>query len=256
MYYDDVMEYARKSNTKILTGPNMPVYPLMTNASWADYLHNYLMSINTTLNECEFDGISVDYEFGSTFFEKLGIVTEKESIEYSSLLATLKKAMHNRIISADVGLHGIRHDEYPLLMRPWVTKEALNSGSVDWIDTMSYHLSKTGSISPWKHDIFWLHNMWGIDKYRINLGIGLFSQNGTSEPTNHAICKICPNITADTTVCKDTVFVSTNMAKQIGQFVAENNIGGVFPWASNYDCFVPKLRLCRAIAAGMQKNLF
>ena len=248
--YEEVMERAQKSNTKILTGPNISIYPLMTNASWGDYLNNYLDSINTTLNNCNFDGISIDYEFGSTFFEKLGIVTEKETIEYSSFLATLKKSMNDRLISADIGVWGFQHGDYPLLIRPWVTKEVLNSGAVDWVDTMSYHYSKSGSILQWKKDIFWLHNLWGIDKSRINLGIGLFSHRGNSEPTNHAICKMCPNITANDTICENITFVSTNMAQQIGSYVAENKIGGVFPWASNYDCFIPELRLSRAIYRG------
>ena len=76
-----------------------------------------------------------------------------------------------------------------------------------YINIMGYHASADCSISPWRKDGAVAHELWGLAKSQINIGVGLFFFNMSSdytvlgEPTWGALAPRCPEISEDECVC-------------------------------------------------------
>ena len=104
---------------------------------------------------------------------------------------------------------------------------------------MSYHWNKYGSIINWKENIFALKYFYKYNLSKVNLGIGYFSKyrinKRLSEPTWMFLSKQCPNINPSLNVCNNINFVGKEMNQKIGELAVKEGLGGVFPWAANYD---------------------
>lgn len=100
---------------------------------------------------------------------------------------------------------------------------------------MSYHYPKDCSILPWIKDLFLIHEIWGIPTSQINIGIGLFSFNGSTQITWDDVSNECPDIQPSDCECKGVYFVSKHQHEKIGKWVRDHGYRGVFPWAASYD---------------------
>jgi len=218
-------------------------------------LTNYLQSIGNAVRACEIDGIEVDYEYQDKI-TPLGIVTPAASEHYSQFLVNVKKAMGpDKIISADISIWGIAAGNYILGFLPWINASLVNSGQIDFINTMSYHWNHNGDIFAWKKDYFFLTTLWGFDPSRINLGLPYYSRldNG-SEPTWAHLSHLCPNIAYTFNVCNDIIFIGKKMNYDIGVFIKDKNLGGAFPWALSYDAIDNNNTLVTYLSHGMGNN--
>ena len=80
---------------------------------------------------------------------------------------------------------------------------------------MDNHWRKN-DIKPWKRDIFIFHNIWGIDKSRINLGIGFYHINKNP-------------------------YITPNIAFKIGKYINDQHLRGAFIFAATYDNYTNPL---------------
>ena len=237
-----ILNMAHKHNTKILWGCGIQhIHEVLWNPEKKYLRDNYINSIGDAIQECGVDGIEVDYEFQDSKYMNLGIVTPSESTHYSHLLADIKTAVGpDKIVSADVSIWGVAPGNYILGILPWINATMLNRGDFDYINTMSYHWNKDGSILAWKKDA-WFIDKWGIDRKRVNIGIPYFSENRTkqlkiyNEPIWVGLSPSCPNIHPAENICNGTVFIGKNMNYRLGRWIQSEGFGGVFPWAANYD---------------------
>ena len=89
-----------------------------------------------------------------------------------------------------------------------------------------------------KKDVFFL-DFWGIDRSHVNIGIPYFSTEfwlkKHGEPTWNSLSKKCPNIAYNQNTCNSIVFVGKKMNYELGKWIKQQGLGGVFPWALNYD---------------------
>jgi len=239
IYLKKMIYYAHKHNVKVQWGCGISqIHDLLWNPEKSFLEMNYVNSIKAALDECEVDGIEVDYEFYDSKYGKLGIVTSEESTRYSKFLSNIKKAIGKKEVSADISIWGMGQGEWLLGVMPWINATMLNRGDFDFINVMSYHWSRFGLLWAWKKDLYFI-DKWGIDRQRVNIGIPYFSdlfwQHGHSEPVWKTLSKNCPNIDPLKNVCTNTVFIGKQMNFEIGKWVKRENIGGTFPWALNYD---------------------
>ena len=56
-----------------------------------------------------------------------------------------------------------------------------------------------------------------------------------NEPTWNKLSNLCPNININENICKNISFIGKKMNENIGKLIRKYNLGGVFPWAANYD---------------------
>ena len=62
----------------------------------------------------------------------------RQASRFTELLAEIKQTFPQPfLISADVGVHGYTQGSYPLLVEPWVNVTMLNTGDIDFVNTMS-----------------------------------------------------------------------------------------------------------------------
>ena len=239
--HDHFINVAHKHNIKVLWGlGDLDIYSIL----WDNNVilrTNYLNTIGKAMNDCEIDGIEIDYEYPRINSKQLGIITLKQSTIYSKFLGDLKKVIGpHKIVAADISIWGMGKGEWILGMLPWINVTMLNNGDFDYINTMSYHWSRFGSLWAWKKDAFFI-DQWGIDKSRVNIGIPYFStefwNNQSSEPSWHSLSKKCPNIDYINNTCNDIVFIGKKMNFELGQWIKQQKFGGVFPWALNYDSY-------------------
>ena len=81
------------------------------------------------MNDCDIDGIEIDYEFSPIELENGGIVYHNDSTTYSRFLADLKKAVGpNKTVAADVSIWGVGSGEWLLGVFPWINVTMLNNG--------------------------------------------------------------------------------------------------------------------------------
>jgi len=227
------------------------------NSTWALYRENYLKTIGAAATACGIDGIEVDFEFtsGPGILAQLGIVTPQLKLAYSQLLADIKLGLGgDREISADLGVWGIAQTSFPLTVLPWVDAGMLNSGAIDFVNAMSYHWSADGNLRAWQKDAWLLHDVWGYERSRVNIGIGYFSMEMkhkwdpfhiVGEPTwKHLQMSNpmnCQNVSDDLNICKKDdgsradVFVGKLQNQRIGELILRGGWRGAFPWAANYD---------------------
>ena len=250
-----LLELGKKNNVIIQWGPGIS-YPKDTYN--LTFMNNYYSSIKDACNKCGIGGIEVDFEYGQTLLEKLGIVTSEDSNNYSHFLSNIKKAVgKNILVSADIGTLGLPPDDYFLEFWPWVNSTMLNNNNIDFVNTMSYHWNKDGLLNKWKLNILALKYLYKYNLSKVNLGIGYFSDykiNKTlHEPTWTSLSKKCPNIDPDLNVCNDILFVGKKMNENIGKLAIENGFGGVFPWAANYDSIEFNNSLVKWLVKGFKK---
>jgi hypothetical protein len=239
-----VLKLAHSHDVKVQWGCGVEdIHDVLWNPDKNYLRQNYIDSIGAAVRECGVDGIELDYEFGDSKHMNIGIVTYDESTHYSQFLADIKTAIgKDKIVSADVSIWGVAPGNWILGALPWVNATMLNRGDFDFINTMSYHWNKDGSIWSWKKDA-WFIDKWGIDRKRVHIGIPYFSMNRTknlkpyNEPSWGGLSALCPNIDPKANVCDGVVFVGKQMNEDIGRWVKEEGFGGVFPWAANYDSF-------------------
>jgi len=228
------------NNAKVMWGGGgMPLDEFLWNPKKKHIRKNYLKTIRKAMDDCNIDGISVDYEFSTIAKEQIGIVTPEQSTYYSYFLKDLKKAVgKDKLVSADISIEGIGKGNWIFGILPWINATMLNRGDFDYVNTMSYHWSSCGSILAWEKDMFFI-DLWGIDRKRVNLGLPYFStkfwQHSGAEPTWQNLSPRCPNINYEQNECDGTVFVGKQMNYELGQFIAKNGFRGAFPWAANYD---------------------
>mmetsp|Transcript_21724 Transcript_21724/g.30688 ORF Transcript_21724/g.30688 Transcript_21724/m.30688 type:complete len:341 (-) Transcript_21724:29-1051(-) len=267
--FQRMAKVALQHKKKITWAPGaIDVWQLISNSSWATFRSNYIGSIGQAVQDCSaavggvIAGIEIDYECPPTVFGHGGIVSHEEALNYTQFLVQIQHAMGPGYeISADVGvwgLDGIWHegDSYPFLLTPWINVELLKKTENMFINTMSYHHSKSCSITEFKIDAAFAHNIWGIPKDRINLGIGYYSFNKTNpksigEPSWSSLSKHCPNIAPNLCICDDVLFVGKQQNFEIGKFVREEGYRGVFPWAANYDSLTNNNTLISYLGRGL-----
>ena len=237
-----IRNVSRRHGTKLVWGLGVPD-PLLHDILWGDNASegeaNYLASIGPAVRACDIDGIEVDYEFQDSPHGKMGVVTPEGSTRYTHFLAAIKRSLGaGKTVGADISIWGVGHGEYILGVLPWVNATMLNHGAFDYVNTMSYHWSRFGSLWAWEKDAFFL-DLWGIDRSRVNLGLPYFStrflEHSHAEPTWRALSPHCPDAPLGATVCNGTVYVSKDMNLRLGQMIARGGFGGVFPWAASYD---------------------
>ena len=219
--------------------------------------YNYLTTIPKAMQECQIDGIEVDYEFTNRI-KNIGIVSPKDSTIYSQFLADLKQSIgSDKIVGADISIWGIGKGEWILGVLPWINVTMLNNGDFDYVNTMSYHWSMFGSLWAWKKDAFFI-DLWGIDRSRVNIGIPYYSEEfwlrKNGEPTWNSLSKNCPNINYSNNTCNNIVFIGKKMNYELGKWVKQQGFGGVFPWALNYDSDKYNNSLIYWLNKGVQEN--
>ena len=93
------------------------------NVLWGDdgYIGvNYINTIGQAMEDCNIDGVEVDYEWADTDWGKIGIIPALKSTKYTEFLSALKRNIGQREVSADVSIWGIGKGEYFLGFFPWV----------------------------------------------------------------------------------------------------------------------------------------
>ena len=217
----NLIDIAHKHDTKFIWGLGLDLHKVLweNNETMGN---NYLSTIGKAMDDCNIDGIEADYEWGDiNKFTKIGIVNHERSTIFTTFLSNVKKNINpNKTVSCDVGVEGINGDSFPLEIFPWINVTMLNNGDIDYINLMSYHWRKN-DINPWEHDIFMFHKLWGIDKNRINLGIGFYH----IEVFNN----------------KNGLKINKNIAGKLGMFIKNENIRGAFIFASTYDNYTDPL---------------
>lgn len=254
--FKKVLALAHKHNTKVQWGSGIPdVHDVIWNPEVNHIRENYMNSIGDAVRECGADGIEVDYEFGDIL--KLGIVPPDQATIYSIFLADIKKALGpGKIVSADVSIWGIAPGNWLLGVFPWINATMLNRGDFDFINTMSYHWSRSGNLWAWEKD-GWFIDKWGIDRKRVNIGIPYFSENRTknlklyNEPLWRGLSSFCPTIHPQDNICNGIVFVGKEMNKELGAWMKKKGFGGAFPWAANYDTMHFNNSLVKWLAKGL-----
>jgi len=241
-YFAQFIALGKQSNTKIVWRAGLTaeaVWMISTNSSWAEYRKNFLSSIGQAVKDCQVAGIEFDYECPPTALGAMGIVTDSEATAFTQFLADVKIAMgapHE--VSMDMGVWGVTRGSYPLMFRPWINVSMVAAGAIDYINTMSYHYPFfKDEVFPWEKDAFILHNMWGIPKDRINLGLPYFFHNGTQEPLWGHLSPKCPNIGIHENHCAGVQIISKWDNFLVGQYIKKSGFRGAFPWAANYDSF-------------------
>ena len=234
---EKIINLGKKNDVIIQWGPGIK-YPDDTFNN--TFLKNYYSSIKKACLDCNIGGIEIDFEYGKTILEKLGIIPYKDSNRYSNFLSKLKKAVgKNILVSADIGTWGLDMEDYIIDIWPWVNTTLLNNGDIDFVNTMSYHWSEKGLLNAWKDNIFALKYFYKYNLSKVNLGIGYFSNNYVNnsihQQTWNSLSKKCPNIEPSLNECNNILFVGKKMNENIGKLAIENGFGGVFPWAANYD---------------------
>ena len=236
------IKLGRQTNTKIVWRSGVSAYNVWQitkhNASWAKYRQNYLDSIADAVRECGVAGIEFDYECPPTLLGAMGIVSDAEATAFTQFLADIKIAMGPPYeISMDMGVWGVTRGSYPLMFRPWVNVSMVAAGAIDYINTMSYHYPFfADDLFPWKKDAYVLHNLWGIPKERINLGLPYFFHNGTvKEPLWRHLSPLCPNVDVHANRCAGVHVLSKMDNYLVGQYIKKEGFRGAFPWAANYD---------------------
>lgn len=224
---DPITDTLHKHGVKQLWAPNIDIDSVLWNVSWAERRENYMASIGDAMRACNVDGMSVDYEWSRY---PLGIITANMSNHYTEFLAGIKRAT-GKIVAADVGVW-----QYVLGWHPWVNVTRLNRGDIDFISTMSYYWSAEGSLLWYEKDMAVVKS-WGMDPARVNIGMPLYSKNGSSQPTWRTLSPHCPNISEHANVCAGVVFVGKNMTGRLAQRVRAEGFGGMFPWAASYDSY-------------------
>lgn len=184
------------------------------NVLWGDAEQmgiNYINTIGKAVEDCNIDGIEVDYEWQDTNWGKIGIIPALKSTKYTKFLSAIKKQIGPyREVSADVSIWGIQKGEYVLGFFPWINVTMLNSGEIDYINTMSYHYTDRDSIWAWEKDGLVLHTLWGIDKNRVNIGVPFY------------------NVVGKKLMDKQTT-------ANLGKWIGDNGWRGAFIFAATYD---------------------
>ena len=250
---------AHSHNRSIVWGLGLDLHQYLFINRNQTIINNYLNTINQAMNDCNIDGIQVDYEFSTDKLGKYGIVTKEYSDTFTHFLANLKSVIGNKTVSADIGIWGLHTGVYPLGFLPWINVDMLNAGKIDYVNIMSYQWDKHGDISQYERDIYILTKIWKIDPKRINLGIPYYTQNLTgffktkiyNEPTWGELSKKCPNIDINKNICDNILFVGKKMNQDIGRLVKEKGLRGVFPWAANYDSVEYNNSLITWLAKGL-----
>lgn len=211
---------------KVMWGPNIDIQSVLWNHSFAQYKVNYLKTIGKAMRDCNIDGMEIDYEWHA--YDPWGIVTSNMSTHYTQFLADIKR-VSGKLVSADISIW-----QYVFGWKPWINVTMLNRGDIDWVNTMSYYWSKSGSLWQYEKDIS-IIKAWGMDPKRVHIGMPLFSKNKTSEPTWKSLSLSCPNMSIYSNECNGILFVGKNMTKRLSNLVRKEGFGGMFPWAASYD---------------------
>ena len=227
------------------------------------YTENYLATLGPAVRSCGpgIQGIEFDHEGTASRLGRPGIVKKAEATYFTSLMDKMQRSMGgNYTVSEDIGVWGLSQGAYPLnLLTPWIDVAILKKNPNLFINTMSYHDPKSCSIASWKLDALTVHDLWGVPKGQMNLGIGYFTFNLTGpypgkvvgEPTWHGLSRRCPNVPETQCVCDGIPFTSKQMNYEIGQFIAQEGFRGAFPWAANYDSFMFNNSLVAYLAKGL-----
>ena len=244
--FAQMLSAARAHNRTLTLGPGIDVWGCVHNASLAAYCKKYTATVGAAVRSLGpgIAGVEFDYECPPTAAGHAGIVSKAEARAFTQLLDGVQRSMGSGYtVGADVGPWGVSHGSYPLGLTPWVDKDLMALNPALFVNTMSYHAPKDCGIAPWQKDALDIHNLWGLSKSQINIGINYFSFNLSGfekivgEPTWHTLGEHCPNVDEGTCICDGIGFVSKNQNYEIGKFVREHGFRGLFPWAANYDAF-------------------
>ncbi len=233
-----LVKIAHQNNVKIQWGLGFNINPAKPNTT---FINNYLNTIKHALNQCQIDGIEVDYEWHNNLEGKIGIILPKLSNTYSNFLKDLKSVLgKDKIVSADISIWGLPPNDYILGIFPWVNVTMLNNGDFDFVNTMSYYWPRDKSLWKWKKDMYVIKHLWKMDPKRVNIGLPYFSMNRSgfkdyNQPTWSDLSSRCPNINSELDICDKVYFIGKNLNYQLGQLIKKEGFGGAFPWASNYD---------------------
>jgi len=100
----EIVQRAHANNTKVqwrFTMPNFTDY--MFNNQAKDIKTNYFNSINEAMDNCNIDGVELDFEWVDTPYH-LGLIPPKAANTYTEFLLDLKNTLNNKIVSADIGV--------------------------------------------------------------------------------------------------------------------------------------------------------
>jgi len=248
-------------------GKTVTLGPTDNSIGLEDYIYNattdpvvkargdrYIETLGSAVRSCGpgITGVEIDHEGDHTKLGRQGVVSKFEAHGYSMFLDRMQKSMGaNYTVSADIGGWGLASwnghgGDYPLGFTPWVDKEIFAANKNLFVNTMSYYWPSDCDITSFKKDGFVTHELWGIAKDQINIGIGYFSQNVTTSPRKidpvisgepgwGTLSKKCPGLKPDVCICDGVNFASKDMNFQIAKWVREEGYRGLFPWAANYD---------------------
>ena len=102
------IDTVHKHNKKVVWGlGNVDIH----NVLWGDAEEegtNYIKTIGKAMEDCDIDGIEVDYEWADTNWGKTGIIPALQSTKYTEFLSSIKKNIApHREVSADVSICGL-----------------------------------------------------------------------------------------------------------------------------------------------------
>lgn len=245
------------------------IYNASKNATLKAYGDTYIRTVGPAVRSCGpgVTGVEIDHEGDHTKLGHAGIVSKFEATGYSDFLDRMQKSMgNNYTVSADVGSWGfeavVGHgDSYPFELTSWVNREIFAANKNLFVNTMSYYWPRSCGIGPWKRAAWFTHNVWGLAKDQINIGIGYYSYNITNsrkimpvpsgEPGWGTLSKRCPGLAPNVCVCEGVYFASKQMNEEIGAFIKEEGYRGAFPWAANYDSPDPRESLALYLGKGL-----
>ncbi len=234
----------RRRNIVTLGVHGLSPWECFNNTSRRPFCDTVVRNVGPAVRSCGpgIKGLNFDYEGTPTPLGRAGIVSRAEARYFTQLIDGLQKSMgEGYTVGADVGSWGFSEGAYPLGADSWVDKEIMDANENLYINIMGYHADADCGISPWRKDGLVAHELWGLAKAQVNIGLGLFFFNVSAdytvvgEPTWGSLARRCPEISASECVCDGIPIVGLEQAQAIGRFVRDEGFRGVFPWASNYD---------------------
>ena len=99
-----IIKTGHDNNRIIQWGSGFDIYNYVFATNNVSIKNNYLNSINQATEDCNIDGIVVDYEYAKDSLGKFGIVSLKMAKLYTQFLVDLKSKLGTKIVSADIGI--------------------------------------------------------------------------------------------------------------------------------------------------------
>ncbi|MDX1441395.1 MAG: glycosyl hydrolase family 18 protein [Nitrosopumilaceae archaeon] len=179
---------------------------------------NFVNNISLFLEENQLDGIDIDWE---------PIDTETKKINQSILLADLKNALPNKIVT--VAVNAERIDLFPS-----------SADDVDWVNLMAYDMNwRQGEHSNFDDSVAALERYVGIGipEEKLALGIPFYGRNDQAKAMTYEEIFATCNPAPSENYCNNYFFNGIDLVQQKSQYILNNNYAGVMIWNLGQDTY-------------------